>query len=116
VATKRTVRCLDVRCHRYDMTVSEFARLGGYQWTDSFSVRIGLRSTKLYKAIYNKAPRRKRRSIWGAGNGEKLTAWRNKVGVYPCGVLEQAYRELMAEQAKPPEHPVMIASPYSNQS
>ena len=78
-------RCLDAYCRRYHMTVREFIRLGGYEAGASFATRLGLRCAKIYKAIYNKPPKKKRRE----------TAWRNKVCVFPCGVIEQAYRELI---------------------
>jgi hypothetical protein len=72
------------------MTVREFVQLGGYEADASFATRLGLRCAKIYQAIYNKPPTKKRR-------GE---AWRNKVCVFPCGVIEQAYRQLTEEGAQ----------------
>jgi hypothetical protein len=56
------------------MTLREFGRLGG----------------KLYREIYGKDPPQKR----------ARRDWRNKVGKYPCGILEQAYRKLTASNDK----------------
>jgi hypothetical protein len=47
------------------------------------------RCWKLYVELYGKEPKKVRSST--------KPAWRNKVGKYPCGILEQAYRELKAE-------------------
>jgi hypothetical protein len=77
-------RCPELPCRRYEMTVAEFARLGRRGWTQGFHVKMGLRAGKLYRDLYKKAPKQKRTSPAG----------RNKVSVFPCGILEQAYREL----------------------
>jgi hypothetical protein len=58
--------------------------LGGERWAQSFRVRLGRLAAKLYTEIYAKP----------AKKGRSKTAWWNKVGKYPCGILEQAYREL----------------------
>jgi hypothetical protein len=74
-------------CRAYHLTVREFCRLGGEDWSQSFVVRLGQRASAIYRSIYGKDPNQKRKSA----------GWRNKVGYYPCGVLEQAYRELKGE-------------------
>jgi hypothetical protein len=82
------------------LTVSEFERLGGENWTQSFRVSLGLRAGKLYKGLYGKDAKKVRSST--------KPEWRNKVGKYPCGILEQAYRELTAaslQNSSPDEHP-----------
>jgi len=71
------------------MTVIEFRRLGGEDWSQSFSVKMGFRAAKLYAEIYGKKAKQVRAST--------MPGWRNKIGKYPCGVLEQAYRQLKAE-------------------
>jgi hypothetical protein len=73
------------------LTVGEFERLGGEPWTQSLRIRVGLLAHKLYVELYGKEPK-KVRSRTGP-------AWRNKVGEYPCGILEQAYRELRGSRA-----------------
>ena len=89
VGTSRTMPrktdapCGEHCCRRYEMTVSEFARLGRTAWSHGFSVRVGLRAERLYRGLYNKPPKKKRLHA----------AYRNPVNVYPCGILEQAYRE-----------------------
>jgi hypothetical protein len=100
------------------MTVSEFMRLGGYEGDLSFSTRLGLRSAKIYESIYNKRPRKRRRAILSRKAQETITSrliagpdwasleaavrpWNNKVCVYPCGVIEQAYRQLLKEGVQP---------------
>jgi hypothetical protein len=74
------------------MTVSEFERLGGEPWTQSFRIRLGVLANKLYDELYGKKPRKVRSST--------KPAWRNKVCKYPCGILEQAYRELKGKAAE----------------
>jgi hypothetical protein len=59
------------------MTVSEFERLGGEPWTQSFRIRLGLLANKLYDELYGKKPRKVRSST--------KPEWRNKVCKYPCG-------------------------------
>ena len=55
----------------------------------SFRIRLGLLVNKLYAELYGKKPRKVRSST--------KPKWRNNVCQYPCGILEQAYRELKAE-------------------
>jgi hypothetical protein len=85
------------------MTVSEFIALCGHEANLSFSTRLGLRCAKIYHSLYNQAPKKQRRAILATikqrRSGEAPRAWRNKVCVYPCGVIEQAYRQLTTEHA-----------------
>jgi hypothetical protein len=69
--------------------VSEFQRLGGEEWTQSFRVRLGLLANKLYAEVYGQKPPKVRAST--------KPEWRNLVGKYPCGILEQAYKEMKSE-------------------
>jgi hypothetical protein len=69
------------------MTLREFGRLGGANWSPSFRSKLGKAASKLYREIYGKAPPRRR----------ARRDWRNIVAKYPCGILEQAYRQLTAE-------------------
>ena len=79
--------CGSVRCRRYPMTLREFGMLAGEQWDQPFRAKLGKAAAKLYREIYKKDPPKRPASI----------AWRNKVGRYPCGILEQAYRQLKTE-------------------
>jgi hypothetical protein len=88
--------CGHPKCRAYHMTVGEFERLGGEPWTQGFRVRLGLQAKKLFTELYGKAPKKVRSST--------RPAYRNKVGKYPCGILEQAYRELKGTQGE--THPV----------
>jgi len=81
--------CGQPTCRAYHLTVSEFERLGGERWSQSLRVRLGLRAQKLYRELYSKKARKVRSST--------RPNWRNKVGKYPCGLLEQAYRELRGQ-------------------
>jgi hypothetical protein len=72
--------------------VSEFERLGGETWTQSFRVSLGIRAGKLYAEVYGKEAKKVRPKF--------RLGWRNKVGKYPCGILEQAYRELKGASGK----------------
>jgi hypothetical protein len=69
------------------MTLREFGRLGGETWDMSFRSKLGKTASKLYREIYGKDPPQKR----------ARRDWRNKIAKYPCGILEQAYRQLTAE-------------------
>ena len=83
--------CGHPKCRAYRLTVKEFERLGGEQWTQSFRVRVGLRAQRLYVELYRKQPEKVRSS--------PKARYKNTVGEYPCGILEQAYRQLKAESA-----------------
>jgi hypothetical protein len=79
--------CGEVLCRRHTMTLREFGRLGGENWGPSFRSKLGKAASKLYREIYGKEP----------PTGRSERDWRNKVAKYPCGILEQAYRQLIAE-------------------
>ncbi len=79
------------RHHRaYPVSTSEFEKLIGQEWSNSFRRKIGIRATKLYAAAYRKKRPKKNRTT-------PHQDYRNKVNVYPCGILEQAYRQLCSE-------------------
>lgn len=80
-------RCADVRCARYSMSLAEFRKLRGETWDDGFNSRIGKLASKLCRDLYGKVPPARRQAIAG----------RNKVPSYPCGIIEQAYRQLVAQ-------------------
>jgi hypothetical protein len=89
------------------MTLREFGRLAGAKWTPSFRSKLGKAASKLFREIYGKEPPQKR----------ARRDWRNKVGKYPCGILEQAYRQLSSEDhssagstSKAADHPESAAS------
>lgn len=77
------------------MTLREFGRLSGEEWGQPFRAKLGKAAAKLYREIYKKEPSKRRASM----------AFRNKVGKYPCGILEQAYRRLRAESNTGPAEP-----------
>jgi hypothetical protein len=56
-----------------------------------FIIRVRKRARKLHQEILGKAPKKVRAATKGG--------YRNKVGKYPCGILEQAYRQVREEQA-----------------
>jgi hypothetical protein len=85
--------CGKTYCRAYRLTTSEFERCAGEAWTQSFRSRLGLLATKLYVKLYGKPPKKVRSSTH--------PNWRNKVAKYPCGILEQAYRELTAQDTAP---------------
>src|SRR5262245_28032061 len=76
--------CGSFRCARYEMTQLEFRRLRGELWDQSFISSLGKAASKFYREIYGKKPKLKYSRI----------AKRNHVHRYPCGILEQAYRQL----------------------
>jgi hypothetical protein len=72
------------------MTQLEFRRLRGELWDQSFISSLGKAASKLYREIYQKKPKLR----------YSRSANRNHVHKYPCGILEQAYRQL-TEQGVP---------------
>jgi hypothetical protein len=82
--------CGNVKCKRYPMVVREFRLLRGELWDASFSAKLGKAASKLYREIYGKSPNWRR----------SKRAHRNFVTSFPCGILEQAYRQLR-EQGVP---------------
>jgi hypothetical protein len=87
-----TQPCGDPKCRAYQLTVREFERLGGEAWSHSFRVKLGRQAGALYFKLYRKRVKPVRASA--------MASSRNKVGKYPCGVLEQALRELNAGSAQ----------------
>jgi hypothetical protein len=83
--------CGQSHCRAYHLTISEFERLGGEIWTQSFRIRLGLLANERYVDLYGKKPKKVRSST--------RPDWRNKVSKYPCGILERACRELKARDA-----------------
>ena len=79
------VACGNLRCRAYRLTIHEFERLGGEPWTQSLRIRVGILAKKLYRQIYGRKLKKDRSST--------MPSWRNKVGKYPCGILEQAHKE-----------------------
>ncbi|MGH1574141.1 hypothetical protein ACRAWG_30270 [Methylobacterium sp. P31] len=71
------------------LTTQQFMRLGGERWDRSFTIRVGKRARAIHEELLGREPKKIRPSVRGA--------YRNKVGLYPCGVLEQAYRQVRAE-------------------
>jgi hypothetical protein len=82
-----TKTCGNPKCDRYSMTVAEFKLLCGAQWGSGFDAKLGWAAKKLCLQIHGKVPPKQRHRI----------AARNKVPAYPCGVLEQAYRQLRTD-------------------
>jgi len=82
--------CLNVRCVRYAMAIREYRILRGETWDASFSAKLGKAASKLYREIYAKAP----------ASHRSRHAHRNAVKRFPCGIIEQAYRQLR-EQGVP---------------
>jgi hypothetical protein len=68
------------------MTQRQFRRLRGEKWSPSFISKFGKVASKLYREIYGKEPR------YTQANEADL----EPVNLYPRGILEQAYRRLIA--------------------
>jgi len=78
--------CSNPRCAHGLMTVRDYRAISVEQWDHSFATRIGIISAKLYRAKHNKRPKRHLHS-----NGNTFSA------IFPCGIIEQAYRTLKAD-------------------
>jgi hypothetical protein len=72
------------------MVIREYRILRGETWDPSFSAKLGKAASKLYREIYAKTPASRR----------SRHAHRNRVKSFPCGIIEQAYRQLR-EQGVP---------------
>jgi hypothetical protein len=72
------------------MAIREYRILRGEIWDASFSAKLGKAASKLYREIYAKAP----------ASHRSRHAHRNQVKRFPCGIVEQAYRQLR-EQGVP---------------
>ena len=75
-----------LRCVRYEMTQREFRRLRRQKWSPSFIAKFGKLASKLYREFYRKEPPYRRADERDV----------EPVNVYPYGILEQAYRRLIA--------------------
>src|SRR5262245_48745639 len=75
-----------LRCVRYEMTQREFRGLRREKWGPGFISKFGKLASKLYRELYKKEPPYRR--------ADKHD--REPVNVYPYGILEQAYRRLIA--------------------
>jgi hypothetical protein len=78
------------KCVRYRMVIREYRLLRGEMWDASFSSKLGKAASKLFREIYGKSPNQRR----------SKHAHRNVVTSYPCGIINQAYRQLR-EQGVP---------------
>src|SRR5215471_15795592 len=93
IIIRRIVNCESAMCKAYTLTTNEFMLLRGEQWTQSFKTALGKQAGKLYEQLYGKKRSRRVRTHLMAQTS------RNKVRTYPCGILEQAYRQLCRDRA-----------------
>jgi hypothetical protein len=87
--------CGDARCRARKLSIFEWALLGGEPLSQGFRVRLGIRAAKLSQQIYGRPPKKVRDRL-RAGH-------RNPTLKYPCGILEQVYRQLKSEEASAAE-------------
>ena len=73
-------------CVRFDMTQREFRRLRREKWSPGFISKFGKLASKLYRELYKREPPYRRANQHD----------REPVNLYPYGMLEQAYRRLIA--------------------
>lgn len=79
-------------CARYEMTQREFRSRRGEQWCPRFIKKFGDLATKLYKDLYGRPPHKTEPSR----KIDQLRDLREPVGLYPLGILQEAYRRLIA--------------------
>jgi hypothetical protein len=71
----------------FPLNVHQFLRLGD-QWMDmGFKQMLGKRATKLYRKMFGEGPPK----------GRARGCGRNLIAVYPRGILEQAWTEIVTE-------------------
>jgi hypothetical protein len=80
--------CGQLYCRMRPVTVKEFERLGGERWSQSFRIRLGQRAKEIFLQVYQKEPKKVRSH-----------PYKSMVNQFPCGIMEQAYRELTAVDA-----------------
>jgi hypothetical protein len=73
----------DIHCRRHSMSLAEFKVLCGEEGRANFNSAVGKAATKLYKQTYGEAPPVARCKIAG-----------NVVTMYPCGIIEYAYKQV----------------------
>jgi hypothetical protein len=90
----------------FPMNVNQFFRLDGLWYPHWFKVQLGIRATKIHKAIFGRLPAKKR----------VKTGDRNETAHYPRGVLVQAFTELRSELGDElqPETPYRKVAPSQN--
>lgn len=90
----------------FPMNVNQFFRLDGLWYPHWFKVQLGIRATKIHKAIFGRLPAKKRIK----------TGDRNETAHYPRGVLVQAFTELRSELGDElqPETPYRKVAPSQN--
>jgi hypothetical protein len=72
----------------FPLTAHQFMRLGGEWWSERFKKKVGYRATLIHKDIFEgKLPRKVRMK----GDGRFL------VNLYPRGVIEQAFAQVLDE-------------------
>jgi hypothetical protein len=71
----------------FPLNVHQFLRLGDQWLNEGFHKKLGIRATKLYREVFGEAPPKARAR--GCG--------RNLVAVYPRGILEQAWVQIIDE-------------------
>lgn len=82
------------RCRVMRLTTKQFMSLGGEEWPHSMRTAVGKEAQRLYVDIFGSAPKQVRSS--------RKSGHRGRVGLFPCGILEQAYRNVMAKRQVAP--------------
>jgi hypothetical protein len=82
----------------FELTVHQFMRLGNEWWNEDFKKMVGHRATAIFKDIFDGKLPTKRRMSRRRTPGDTLTKdtryWAN---MYPRGVLEQAFAQVVAK-------------------
>jgi hypothetical protein len=85
----------------FELTIHQFMRLGNEWWNEDFKKMVGHRATAIYKDIFDGALPTKRRMSRMRTPGATLTEdtryWAN---MYPRGVLEQAFAQVVEKLTK----------------
>jgi hypothetical protein len=85
----------------FELTLHQFMRLGGEWWNEDFKKMVGHRATAIFKEIFPGERPTKRRMSKVRTPGATLTAdtryWAN---MYPRGVLEQAFAQVVEKLTK----------------
>ena len=81
------------------LSVHQFFRLGDEWWNDRFSKKVARRATDLHKEMFNRLPQKTRMSKRSGQTGldQAATQWGFWVNLYPRGILEQAFAQIVKE-------------------
>jgi hypothetical protein len=84
----------------FELTVFQFMRLGDEWWDERFKKMVGHRATAIHKEMFGRTPWKRRMSKVRTPDDKLTSDNRNWVNMYPRGVIEQAFAQVVAKLTK----------------